>query len=326
MAANSPASDTLLDGLNEYFTNDIEPAIRTPQDSEFGPGRADRLAWGTLVVVALGVVCLVLGLPIWLYAPVLVAGAGLGLTALQLRMGGAGLSAMAIRDLIVARLAKFLACDYERDPESDRVEELFGAAGPISMTSIALRIDLLSGKEGGVTFHSVQIIGAVGPTRPNSLWLGVPVDQLTKRYTVDGLLMRFRLEASTGFCLTVSNDRRLGLRDKPESIIPELLTPATGHDGFDDDFRVLNKWHDDYRKLLTPPLCALLVQVGRDLGPLTAEVRNDEIWLNFWSVGDYYELTSLGSALASQTRRVASIMSMPRFIAGELHTHVLRTA
>ena len=52
-----------------------------------------------------------------------------------------------------------------------------------------------------------------------------------------------------GTSLTVSNDRRLADRDNKDFEICELLTPHTGDEAFDDDFRIVDEWTEEAREI-----------------------------------------------------------------------------
>lgn len=304
-----------VDGLDLYYNESIEPPIRLPAGATKANPLGDHLAMGAFAVVCIGAALWVFGAPVWLYGLVFTLGAGLVLGAVQLKMGGAGMSAVQVRDHVVKCLAEFLALKYERAPDSANLDALFLDAGRLDLRSISLRQDLLSGEAEGIPFWSVQIIGAVVPARSSALWLGLPVDRLSDRYNVDGLLMRFDLPEDTGTHLTASSDRRLAHRDKPDSLIAPLAPIDTGDAPFDEEFRLLEGADGEPGEVLAPDLRALLVRLNRDLGPLTFRIDGDRAWLNIWSIGDCYEMITFGAGLRPETHRIARVMGAVREVA-----------
>ena len=303
------------DEFDKFYAEVIEPDVRLSPGGKGTGQRSDKLALAAGFVVSVASVFWFMGLPAWMYGPVFVVGAALVLGAIQLRMGGAGMTAAEIRDSVVKHLAKYCELDYEKLPGREAIIDRFADAGTIAWTPISRHEDLCHGSQGSVDFEFVQIIGGVIPSRSGTKWLGLPIERLSERYTVDGLLVRFTLSRPVGKSLTVSNDRRLADRDNKEFEICELLTPHTGDDAFDADFRILDEWTDDARETLTMDLTQALRRASKDLGPMVFHIDGATAWIHVWVVGDVYELTSLGSALKSQSRRISAIMSTPRDLA-----------
>jgi hypothetical protein len=308
------------DALDVYFTDTIEPVVRLSRGGEDLTPRANKLAIATLVGGAVAVAAWLLEAPVWIYGPVfVVAGAAL-LGTLQLRSGASGMTATQIRDHLVESLATFHGYEHQRSPTSEEVDAVFSDAGSISWTLISQRMDMIAGESDGIRFHGVQIIGGVGVSRPGPDWLGISVDDLTERFTVDGLLLRFDLPFTVHSPVTISNDRRLTYLDEPDASVVTLSSPESGDAAFDEEFRIVGQWTDELKQTLRGTLPAALLQLARELGPTTVEMRGNQAWASVWSIGDLYTLTSLGSALHPQTRRLSAIMSAPERVAEALRT------
>ena len=303
------------DELDKFYAEVIEPDVRLSTGGKGADRRSDKLGLGAGVVVSVASVLWFTGLPAWLYGPVFVVGAALVLGAIQLRMGGSGMTAAEIRDSVVKHLANYCELEYGKLPSREVIVERFADAGAIAWTPISRHEDLCYGSQGSVEFEFVQIIGGVIPSRSGVKWLGLPIEKLSERYTVDGLLVRFTLSRPLGTSLTVSNDRRLADRDNKDFEICELLTPHTGDEAFDDDFRIVDEWTEEAREILTTGLTQALRRASKNLGPMIFHIDGSTAWVHVWVVGDMYELTSLGSALKNQSRRISAIMSTPRELA-----------
>ncbi|NKC15613.1 MAG: hypothetical protein GKR94_26470 [Gammaproteobacteria bacterium] len=317
-------------GFEAFFRTRIEPPIRLPQGMGSPSPRVHAFTIASIL-------CLLLGVGLWLLDTALplaglsvVAAAGLILVALQLRMGGHSMGLHEARDHVVGSVAVFLDLTLRPEFAIEDLQTLLRPAGRIEPNSIMRLADAMAGRVGRLAFTSVQVLGAVPPARSESSWLGLPLERVTGRYTVDGLLVRFDLPVSTGVCFTVSNDRRLAHPDEPDSAALNLIAPGCGLPSFDEEFRIVGEASRPPYRLssggapagvllpevrLPESVCITLLEIAADVGPTTLHINEDQAYLSVWAVGDIYEISSLGSGLRAECQRVAAIMATPAKLA-----------
>jgi hypothetical protein len=318
---NSRRDPTSLEGFEAHYTTYIEPPVRLPRGLGEPSPLSNKLSIGAVVVLALSAGFWSLGAPPIVYGLGVLTGAAMVLTALQMRMGGHGMTLKGARDHVVLSLSEFLGLDYAGSPTIDDVHIALQSEGRVNPSGIMQLLDHVSGSVDDVHFQSMQLLGALSPDRapPKATWLGIPLHKVTQRYTVDGLFVRFDFPEHTRMTQVVTTDRRLvHTEDGDEHELLTLVDIHSGHEAFDKEFRVVQEASDADAPPPEKAVCEVLAELAIDLGPLTFKVDGLHAYLSIWSVGDMYELSSLGISLPEQCRRIATIMSAPARLARAL--------